>query len=252
MNCTVHPARPFLLLLVLAAVLPVQSQKTEGNSSPRLFDVASIKRSKPGAVIQDMRITFPPGRMEAVDITLSEMLLSFSGFSGKVEGGPKWVESERYDVIAKADGEITPAERGPMLMALLQDRFKLTVHHEAKEEPGIALTKGKQLPDVKPAKDGQQTLGRLDDHRQVIFRNVRMSQFAGYLRGMWGTPVVDRTDMGGNYDFSLDPDSFATTPDEAFRDRIRSAVEALGFKLEPQRITRDITVIDHVERPTEN
>ena len=152
MNCTVHPARPFLLLLVLAAVLPVQSQKTEGNSSPRLFDVASIKRSKPGAVIQDMRITFPPGRMEAVDITLSEMLLSFSGFSGKVEGGPKWVESERYDVIAKADGEITPAERGPMLMALLQDRFKLTVHHEAKEEPGIALTKGKQLPDVKPAK----------------------------------------------------------------------------------------------------
>jgi len=162
------------------------------------------------------------------------------------------VESERYDIIAKADGEIAPAERGPMLKALLEDRFKLAVHHEAKEEPGIALTKGKQLPDVKPAKDGEQILGRLDDHRHLIFRNVRMSRFASYLRGMWGTPVADRTGMAGNYDFSLDPNSFDTTPGEAFRDRVRPAVEALGFKLEPQRVTRDITVIDHAERPAEN
>jgi Protein of unknown function (DUF3738) len=191
MSRTAHPAQAFLLLLLLATVLP--AQKTEGNSSPRLFDVASIKRSKPDAAIQDMRIAFPPGRMEAVNVTLKEMLLSFSGFSGKVEGGPKWVESERYDIIAKADGEITLAERGPMVMALLEDRFKLAVHHEAKEEAGIALTKGKQMPDVKPAKGGEQTLGRLDDHRQVVFKNVRMSQFAGYLRGMWSVPVVDRT-----------------------------------------------------------
>jgi uncharacterized protein (TIGR03435 family) len=251
-NHTVHPARTLLPLFLLVTAIPAPSQKAEGNLSPRRFDVVSIKRSGPDAVIQDMRITLPPGRIEALNITLSEMLLSFSGFSGKVEGGPKWVESERYDVIAKADGEITTAERGPMLMALLEDRFKLAVHHEAREEPGIALTKGKQLPDVKPAKEGVQTLGRLDDHRQVIFRNVRMSQFASYLRGMWGYPVVDRTGMAGNYDFSLDPDSFAITPGEAFRDRIRSAVEALGFKLEPQRVTRDVTVIDHVERLTEN
>jgi uncharacterized protein (TIGR03435 family) len=59
--------------------------------------------------------------------------------------------------------------------------------------------------------------------------------------------------MVGNYDFSLDPaDSFASTPGEAFRDRVRSAVEALGFKLEPLNVTRDIVIIDHVERPTEN
>ncbi len=101
MTRTAHPIQAFLLLLLLAAVLP--AQKTEGNSSTRLFDVAAIKRSKPGALIQDMRIIFPPGRMEAVNVTLKEMLLSFSGFSGKVEGGPKWVESERYDIIAKAD-----------------------------------------------------------------------------------------------------------------------------------------------------
>ncbi|MGA7239595.1 MAG: hypothetical protein WBY44_28190 [Bryobacteraceae bacterium] len=43
MSRTAHPAQAFLLLLLLATVLP--AQKTEGNSSPRLFDVASIKRS---------------------------------------------------------------------------------------------------------------------------------------------------------------------------------------------------------------
>jgi uncharacterized protein (TIGR03435 family) len=114
------------------------------------------------------------------------------------------------------------------------------------------LTKGKQPPDVKPAKGGDQILGLIDDHRHVIFTNVRMAQFAGYLRGMWGVPVTDGTGLTGSYDFSLDPDAFATAPGEPFRDRIRAAVEALGFRLESRKVTREITVVDHAERPAEN
>jgi uncharacterized protein (TIGR03435 family) len=95
-------------------------------------------------------------------------------------------------------------------------------------------------------------LGRLDEHRRVVFQKVTMVQFASYLRGMWAVPVADRTGMTGSYDFSLDPDSFADVPGEAFRDRLRPAVEALGFRLEPVKVTRDVTIIDQVERPTEN
>lgn len=253
MNCNAHRPRPFAVLWLLAAVVPAPSQTNA--SSSRRFEVVSIKRSRPGATIQDMRIIFPPGRMEAVNITLNELLSSFSGFSGKVEGGPKWAESDRYDVIAKADGEFTSSDRGPMLTALLEDRFKLAIHHESKDEPGIALAKGKQQPDVTPAKDGERIVGRVDrvdDRRQVVFRNTGMTRFASYLRAMLGVPVLDRTGMLGNYDFTLDPDSFASAPEEAFRDRVRPAVEALGFKLEPVRVPRDITIIDRVERPTEN
>ncbi len=220
--------------------------------TPRTFDVVSIKPARPDAAAQDMRINFPPGRMEALNITLSELLLSFSGFSGKVEGGPKWVTSQCFNIVAKAEGEISADERGPMVSALLEDRFRLSLHHETKEEPGIALTSGKKAPDLKPSDGGEQIFGRPDDHRHVIFRNVRMPQFAGYLRGMLGMPVTDRTGMAGAYDFSLDPDRFADTPGEPFRDRIRSAVEAMGFKLESQKVSRDVTVIDHVEQPTEN
>jgi uncharacterized protein (TIGR03435 family) len=58
---------------------------------------------------------------------------------------------------------------------------------------------------------------------------------------MWSTPVVDHTGITGNFDFSLVPDSFATDQGEAFR----PAVEELGFRLEPLKVSRDITIIDH-------
>jgi uncharacterized protein (TIGR03435 family) len=187
--------------------------------------------------------------MEAVNITLSEILLSFSGFAGIVRGGPKWSESDRYDISAKADGEIMPADRGPMTMALLEDRFKLAVHHEQKEESGLALTIGKHPPDLKPAKESEGTLISPGERGQINFRNVNMPKLANYVRDMLDAQVRDQTSMAGSYNFSLET---AGEPGEPFRDRVRSAVEALGFRLESLKITRDVTIIDHVERPTEN
>jgi uncharacterized protein (TIGR03435 family) len=165
----------------------------------------------------------------------------------------KWAEFDRYDIIATADGEFSSAERGAMIMALLEDRFKLAVHHDKKEEPGIALTATrKPPPGVKPAAVGEQTLIRMDERRQIIFRSQTMGQVARYLRGLSGIPVVDNTGMTGSYDFILDPESDAGLAGAAFSDRLRAAMEAAGFRLEPIKVTRDTTVIDHVERPTEN
>ena len=244
MNRKPSAARLFLLLLFLAAVLPGLSQQK------RLFDVASIRPSRPGVPIQEQRIIiFPPGRMEALNITLIEILLSFSGFTGIVRGGPKWTETDRYDISAKADGEIAPADRGPMVMAFLEDRFKLAVHHEQKEEAGFALTTGKQPPNVKPAIEGEATLISPGEGGQINFRNVTMVRLTYFVRDKLGAQVRDQTGMAGSYNFSLDT---AGEPGEALRDRVLSAVEVLGFRLQPLKITRDITIIDHAERPTEN
>lgn len=205
-------------------------------------------------MLQDMRISFPPGRMEAINITLVELLSSFSGFSGKVQGGPKWVESDRYDIFAKADGEIVPAERGPMLLALLADRFKLASHHESKDESGMALVKKGRTLGMKVAPEGEQTAIQLqrNERRQVIFKHVTMDGLAGYFRSMWSIPVVDHTGIRGPYDFSIDPDQFAGDSHDSFRDLLRPAVEALGLTFEVVKVTRDITIIDHVERPSAN
>jgi uncharacterized protein (TIGR03435 family) len=237
---------PLLFLLVAALTPASQAQDV------RQFEAVSIKPSKPGAVIQDMRITLPPGRIEAVNITLNELLSSLTGFSGRVEGGPKWAESERYDIVAKANGEIAPSERNSMVIAMLEDRFKLVVHHEAREVPGFALMAGKQPPNLDPAKAGEKNAIRLNDRRQVVFQNVTMSDLANYLRSMWGDPVVDRTGLTGHFDFSIEPNSFADASGESFSARIRPAIEALGFRVQALKLSRDITIIDHVERPTEN
>jgi len=241
-----------IALFALVATVPARAQKNDRSTPRRRFDVVSIKPSSTGAVLQDMRISLPPGRMEAINITLVELLASFSGFSGKVQGAPKWAELDRYDIVAKADGVIAPAERNAMVLALLEDRFKLAVHHESKDESGMALVKGGRTPDMEAAPEGEQTAIRMNERRQVVFRHVTMPDLAGYLRSMWGTPVVDRTGIRGAYDFSLDPGRFATDSGDSFSERLRPAVEELGLKLEAVKVTRDITVIDHVERPTDN
>jgi uncharacterized protein (TIGR03435 family) len=71
------------------------------------------------------------------------------------------------------------------------------------------------------------------------------------LRSWWRAPVIDHTGLTGEFDFTLEPNAFAT-PGQAFPDRLRSAVEAFGFELKPLKVIVDTTVIDHVERPTEN
>ena len=54
-------------------------------------------------------------------------------------GVPRWVETERYDVNAKTEGNSTREQITLMLQALLADRFKLAVHDETRELPVFAL-----------------------------------------------------------------------------------------------------------------
>src|ERR1700748_3198133 len=45
-----------------------------------------------------------------------------------ISGGPAWVESDHYDIVAVTPGEVRPthAEQMSMLRTLLADRFQLT------------------------------------------------------------------------------------------------------------------------------
>jgi uncharacterized protein (TIGR03435 family) len=61
-----------------------------------------------------------------------------------ISGGPSWVDSERYEINAKAEGSPrTETMNGPMLQALLEDRFKLRAHRETREVPVYLLTVAK-------------------------------------------------------------------------------------------------------------
>ncbi|HEY4363906.1 MAG TPA: M56 family metallopeptidase [Bryobacteraceae bacterium] len=194
--------------------------------------------------------------------------------SPPVEGGPSWINSERYTILAKAEGD-DPGEGamiGPMLQAVLEDRFKLKLHHETREIPVYALTitkSGSKLHEAvgpacvpvagKPCLAGMQVQG----HNLILNLRGTVRQFAETLMASLDRPIVDKTDLTGTYDlhleFAIDQvttpafAALATAGDPTGGVSIFTAIqEQLGLKLEPTKGPGDFIVIDHVERPSEN
>lgn len=217
------------------------------------FDVATIKPSNPDALAKDMRLSFRNGQFEAINITLKEILSAMSGFSTstKVQGGPNWTETDRYDIMAKTEREIPANDRNAAVMSLLEDRFKLAAHRDAQEASGLALTVGRKQPALQRSSDGE-TTQITGDRRHLVFQAVSMERLVNYLSQIWRTTVKNDTGIAGTFDFSVDPDGFATDPSDKFADLLRSAIGDLGFVLQSRKVMLDITVIDHAERPTEN
>jgi hypothetical protein len=112
--------RVFFAFFATATITAAQTFATR-------FEVASTKPSKPGTVVQDMRLSFENDRFEAINITLKVILSAMSGFSAsvRIEGGPNWTATDRYDIVAKADRAISVNDRNGAVMSLLADRFKL-------------------------------------------------------------------------------------------------------------------------------
>lgn len=102
------------------------------------FDVASVKTNKSGPAMSMMRTV--PGEFRMTNIPLR--LLIFQAYrvsSYQMVGGPGWIDSERFDIIAKAPAGSTPDQTTLMIRGLLADRFKLKVHAETREVPIYAL-----------------------------------------------------------------------------------------------------------------
>jgi len=182
-------------------------------------------------------------------------------------GGPMWLESTRYEVLAKAPKGATNADVQPMLRALLADRFKLLAHHEIREQPVYDLViakNGPKLQEAKPA-EGSDPGGTVESRAgQIAAKNVVVSQLVTRLTQTLGRTVVDKTEgLKGKYDFMLiwAPDEAGSSPSSASSSAppnstgpsIFTAIqEQLGLKLEPAKGPVDCLVIDHLEQPSEN
>jgi bla regulator protein blaR1 len=154
-----------LFFVAAVAALPAAGLRAQapaaGVANPT-FDVASIKPNTTG----DGRslIEFPPGgRFTATGITLRMLIAMAYGTpqplsNSRIIGGPGWLGSDRFDIVAKTDSPVTPGPNGSlplMLRALLADRLKLAAHNESREMPIYALVKarrdGKLGPQLQPS-----------------------------------------------------------------------------------------------------
>jgi uncharacterized protein (TIGR03435 family) len=204
------------------------------------FDVAEIKPSAPpaaGPVRLGLQIQ-PSGRVNVTGMPLRTLILQAWGIGADMlVGAPKFVETDRYDIIAKAPAnsilagvlpENAPAAANPpmdtdtvwaMIRQLITERFQIKAHME--ERPATAYDLVAVKPKMKkadpssrtkftegPGADGKDprnanpAAGRL-----VTVQNMTMAQLGEKLQYIAGgyihSPVLDKTGLEGGYDFTL-------------------------------------------------
>jgi uncharacterized protein (TIGR03435 family) len=248
-----------VVLLVTLASSRLHAQFTPPTAEP-VFEVASVKANKSGApYVGGPGDRFSDGQFRTTNIPLR--LLMRQAFerpqADDVVGGPAWLDSERWDIVAKADSRT--ANMLPMIRSLLVERFKLTVHYETKERPIYLLTVARR--DGRLGLSLRQATGSttfLGSAGIITGRAVTMRQLANLLGSAAGRPVTDRTGLSDTYDVDLKwtPAGFAGgAGGDVARDGpdVFTAIqEQLGLKLEPSRGPVDVLVIDRVERPTDD
>jgi bla regulator protein blaR1 len=268
-NLTMGP-RLCALALVAAHLLAQPSDRL-------VFEVASIKPSDPSGQGSALLIT-PGGGLNGRNLTLRTLIQRAYGLLDfQISDGPAWINSERYDIQAKALrnardesvpndlSKLTP-EQGKIfqdqflerLRTLLTDRFQVKFRRETKDLPVYALVVAKGGPKIHEATGGKSDLQLRKS--QLDAKGVPIANLTRILSQRLGRSVLDATGLTGTYDFTLQwaPDPTPAAPDnvaapELGGPSIFTAVEEqLGLKLESKRGPVDIFVIEHAERPSEN
>ena len=254
--------------------IALRSQPQAGESERLTFEVASVKPSPPGTRGGIIRVMPGNQRYHCENMTLRTiMTVAYTVTERQISGGPGWLETDGYDIEAKASRPRTDDELNVMLQNLLADRFQLRLRHEKREEAAYVLTvdkHGSKMPthdaedkdyppiggDVLRATDGSICPG-------LAGRNVTMHYFAFVLSRMLDLQVVDRTGLPARYDLTVHyaPDDGGLrsglggvgqtyTPD---CDGVYSALPAqLGLRLEKGRGIVEHLVVEHACNPTEN
>lgn len=238
---------------------------------PPAFDVADVRASAPG-VNYFAGVVLGGDRYQLRGATLVDLIsTAWSIDADGVFGGPSWIESDRFDVIAKVSPSSTKPECALMLRSLLAERFKLLVHNDEKPLPVYALTVGKRGLQFKKS-GGEGDAACKPDFEEgpppfikATCFNMTMAAFGEQVHQMAGGyvgdhPLVDLTEMKGSYDITL-----KWSPRQAPRQTTNKdgesvaaislfdGIDKLGLKLELVKRTMPVIVVDSVNRkPTEN
>jgi len=237
------------ILRVSLPVLACCGVYGQSASAQPAFEVASVKRavssaSSGGVIVSfgaaGLRRTSDPGRVDYRSISLSSLVIEAYDIKRYQFSGPSWMDSERFDIVAKAPPGADREQVRLMLQNLLAERFKMTLHRERKEMPMYSLAVARSGPKIResaeesapkdaaapeaPPSGGPQRLTMGKDGFPIlpsgvsvpgpmtIIMNGRarmqasketMQDFANILSGQLNRPVVDETALKGKYDFML-------------------------------------------------
>src|SRR5262245_52552176 len=224
-----HMFRRVLGLVMIATSAGLAQQAARPSPA---FDVVSIKPNRSDAVDTGFRLN-PSGRLEWTNTTLRALLRTgyqrFGFDPREIVGGPAWIDSDRFDVIAtaerppqtRADG--FPEELLAMIRALAEERFKVKVHNEQRDAAIYALVLarpdrkiGSALRSVSDAcaeamkvmadrtpRMGPPPCSFRAAQGKLIGTGVTITMVGNVLSGFVGRLVVDRTGLAGRFDCEL-------------------------------------------------
>ena len=256
--------RTMLAVAVISASSSDAQDKTTASPS---FEVATIKPSESNAKSGRYIVMQGNNRFVAKYYTLKLLVAAAYDLSPKViSGGPGWIDSDHFDIVALTPGENKPPRelQMAMLRTLLLDRFKLGFHREPRTLSIYELDVTKSGPKLKrstaPESDPAALISTVfPDHIHLPARNATMGEFVSVLqRAVLDRPVVDKTGLTGKYDFDLDwaPDEtqFGGQVPVAGADASSApffvAIEQqLGLHIEATRGSVQALVVDRAEQP---
>jgi uncharacterized protein (TIGR03435 family) len=240
------PHRIVKIILLLAAsavaVLPLLSQ-APATKKPS-FEITSVKATPPASAV--LRGGAARGNRFTMTGTTLRMLLQYAYrhltppgmpsptlMSNQIIGGPAWIDTDRFDVEAKAEGDdqaIAQEKMQLMVQSLLEERFQLKARLETRDLPVYNLMAGKDGPKIKRSEDqtptipsGQAPPGqrgapfdpRAPSRGSIMIgagaskmtlggTAVPISTLATMLQTPLSRPVIDKTDLKGLFDFKIE------------------------------------------------
>jgi uncharacterized protein (TIGR03435 family) len=271
-------ARLFALVVMLGSAVTLWAQGAE--QAPPF--VASVKPSTADTLVSRPGAFLPGGRFVAQNATLRIIIHraypEYTDRPGRIIG-PEWIDHERFDVEAKADGERPRRDMLLILRQLLADRFALRVHVDTRQGDGYALVPARadrrlgagvrpsqakcpSLPAVESATSRKDLpacalqRGVANGLSTASLRGATMANLATVLQLSAARAVIDRTNLTGAFDIDLEwaaGEALLDATDPDFRPSVFTAVqEQLGLKLEPAQTPVEVLVIDAVGRPKAN
>jgi len=234
------------------------------------FEVISIIRNTSGSGAGGGLL--PGGVYTANNQTVVGLLMgAYRTTPDRIVGAPGLIETERYDIRARATGDIAPAQLPAMLQGLLRTRFNLRAHPETRPVPVYALvtarpdkTLGPRMQpasvdcaDPKAIEAARQqaagtriVCGGQTGSGQLLFGGMSANALAQALAAAAGRPVLNQTGLTGRFDIQLEWSPVLGAADGV---SIFTAVqEQLGLRLESTSAPMEVLVIDGIDRPTGN
>ena len=267
-----HPMRHIVIGLLFSILLL---------AGQLAFEVSTVKPAviptgAPEHYQYHMTMSGDAARVEIANASMMDLMRTAFRVDTYQISGPAWMDTVRFDIVAKIPEGATREQVPEMLQQLLTTRFGLTVHRSQDEHNVLALVTGKNGPNLKetppdsdaPAAGGFRRSFGSDGSMQMEIRRYTTTALAELLGRFLNRAIADATGLKGAYDVSLafspqDLRAAATnagvSPPAQVTDSpetdstIAASLQRLGLKLERRKLRVDVIVVDHLDKgPTAN